>query len=202
MDGWKSPLCFSSVGILCASGLPLSLTRLLFWHALYRPKLELRVNRQRKCVLWDHPFKYMRGYEQRFYLPWPFNSVDERKPSKPSFVSKRLRWSRNPAEWSVLFQRHAHRYFFPSGHEGEAVSSRDTESHCEVRTTSDMKLSTACQQDVLTLCPSASSLLFPWMERLSHCTTPLSQNTCCHNLGCAVNTLTGNPKEMGKTHDK
>ncbi len=46
IDRWKSPCAFLLWGYCMSPDSPLSLTRLLFWHALYRLKLELRVHMQ------------------------------------------------------------------------------------------------------------------------------------------------------------
>lgn len=162
-------------------GSPLGLTRLLFWHALYRLKLELRVHRQvEDCPLRSSFQKWLwrctnRGIiNQKETFKWTNNIATIQivlcfEMHSPESKSE---------EWSVLLLDHAQNLWdaFPSGHEGKAVSSIDTESHCEVRTTSDMKLSTACQQD-FTLCPSDASLFYPWKKRLFHCTISVCHAT-------------------------
>lgn len=50
IDRWKSPCAFLLWGYCMSLDSPQSLTRLLFWHALYRLKPELRVHRQ-NCPL-------------------------------------------------------------------------------------------------------------------------------------------------------
>lgn len=51
IDRWKSPCAILLCRYCMSLGFPLSFPRLLFLHALYRPRLELRVHRQEDCPL-------------------------------------------------------------------------------------------------------------------------------------------------------
>lgn len=175
----KVALSFSSVGILCAWDSPLSLTRLLFRHALYRLNVELRVSRQVENPNPVHKWLWKdmnigiinetkKGYSvvistnnynySNFFIL--INTVSQ------SLKSGQCCYTQNISDT------------FLSGLEGKTVSSRDTESHCEVGTTADMKLSTACHQDS-TLCPADSSIFDPRREtKIFHCTISHSLIQC------------------------
>ena len=168
IDGWKSPCAFLLWGYCVSVDSPLSLTRLLFRHALYRPKVELRVHRQvENCPL-----------RSSFHKRDMNRGISNQKKTFDNLVFKLtitiiqtlVFWnaltSQNPKSGQCYYciTLRTFEIVSQSGHEGKTVYSRDTESHCEVRTTADMKLSTACHHD-FTLCPSDSSPPLPMDEK-------------------------------------
>lgn len=156
----KVTLCFSSVGILYVSGLPTELDQIAVLacplqaktgteseQASGKPSSEIIFS---KMALKRYEQRHFSSEENIYSVSKLTNNISTHQKFLNAYAKARIQESGQCCYCVTL------RDTFQSGHEGEAVSSIDTESHCEVRTTSDMKLSTACQQD-FTLCPSASS---------------------------------------------
>lgn len=133
MDRWKSPCAFLLWGYCVSLDSPLSLTKLLFWHALYRLNLELSVHSQVEKMSFEMGFFFQKRYywlrEYLFYFEW-INNIIKIQSCPYLYI------------YSIQFLRIL-----------EILSWVDTREKLStafplwVRTTSDMKLSTACHQD-------------------------------------------------------
>lgn len=154
IDRWKLLCASPPVGILYVCGLPTASEQ----NAGAARPLQARTGGVlrvggKKGVLWDHQFieTSMEGVMIRWIINKKekqlFNLLQIIKAISPRrFYSARKFVNANPSSPKLLFTSVSHSELLKAlSLCGQAVNSMDTDSHCEVRTTSDMKLSTACQ---------------------------------------------------------
>lgn len=160
----KVALCYPSVWILYVSGLPTELDQIAVFACPLQAKTGTESPRASGKLSSEIIFSKVK-YEGI----WTEALLIRKKKKNPVFkmtilLHSKLSFVKIPPKKSgqCFYCIMLRDTFPPSRHEGKAFSSTDSDTHCEVRITSDMKLSTACQQD-FTLCPSDSSPFYPRM---------------------------------------
>lgn len=161
----KVALCYPSVWILYVSGLPTELDQIAVFACPLQAKTGTespRASGKLSSEIIFSKVKYEGIWTEALLIRKKKKKIQSSKWQNCYILNCLL--SKSPQKkWPVFLLHHAQRYFSPpSRQEGKAFSSTDSDTHCEVRITSDMKLSTACQQD-FTLCPSDSSPFYPRM---------------------------------------
>lgn len=193
IDRWKSPCAFLLWGYCMSLGSPLSLTRLLLWHALYRLKLELRVHMQvANCPLRSSFQKRRRDMKGGI-----INLVIQSSNWQTILPEVKLSKSKSPKVVSVITgSRSEPLRYFPEWTRGKSCQQHRHRvplwSQDHIRHEAVHSMPAGFHSLSFTFFP-----LLPMDETIILLYYFTATNTVCHNLAVSIIFITRNPKELG-----